>query len=370
MENIKPIEQLLSHIYKINEHYEEISKISGENFNIFNILKLTSDEVSHTKFIAMLINPEGEHCMNNLFLDLFLKTINIDESKMYDFSNAEVKTEYSFGNGQIDILIKTNKKKIIIENKIYAKDQDEQLKRYHDYDENAILLYLTLNGHEPSENSTGGNTLIKNKDYFCISYKDHILFWLESCIKETIKYPFLRETINQYILLIKQLTNQTRSKQMKNELIDLITKSDENFKAYSFLIDLKREDIYENILKNKVVPELKRIAQNYQLIFNICNDKKNILMYDYGFSFNKQEWNEISIEFYFNNNLSNLVYFIWNRSKGENSFKDALKNAKKMEKYNHWNRDVFINFYSNNDVTNEIENKIKELIQEIEKQIV
>ena len=150
MKDVNSVENLLFQAAKIGRNFDEIAKISGEKFNIFNILKLTSDEVSHSKFIAMLLNPKGDHCMNDLFLNLFLKTINNKECNLFDFSNAEVKTEYSFGNGQIDILINTNKKKIIIENKIYAKDQDKQLKRYHDFDKNAILLYLTLNGNEPS----------------------------------------------------------------------------------------------------------------------------------------------------------------------------------------------------------------------------
>ena len=258
MENIKYIEQFLSQICILNKHYEEISKLSGENFNIFNILNLTSDEVRHTKFIAMLLNPKGEHNMGNLFLNFFIKKIDIAEFRDIDISNSEVKAEYSFGNGQIDILITTNNKKIIIENKIYAKDQDKQLLRYHNFDKSAIILYLTPSGKEPDNNSTEG-TLALNKDYFCISYKKHILDWLEICIKETFNLPFLRETINQYILLVKQLTNQTRSEKMKEELAKIITKTDENLKAFFDIRKFEYEYIYNDIFKNKVIPELEAI---------------------------------------------------------------------------------------------------------------
>jgi hypothetical protein len=48
------IEFLLLEISSINKKYEEIFNFSGENFNVFNILGLTSDEISHSKIISTI----------------------------------------------------------------------------------------------------------------------------------------------------------------------------------------------------------------------------------------------------------------------------------------------------------------------------
>lgn len=45
-----------------------------------------------------------------------------------------------------------------------------------------------------------------------ISYEHHIINWLENCIKEVALLPTIRETIFQYLNLIKKLTLQLYSK--------------------------------------------------------------------------------------------------------------------------------------------------------------
>ena len=58
--------------------------------------------------------------------------------------------------GRLDIICQDrNSNKIIIENKIHAPDQINQLLRYHNYDKNATLIYLNLYGGEPTELSLG-----------------------------------------------------------------------------------------------------------------------------------------------------------------------------------------------------------------------
>jgi hypothetical protein len=226
-----------------------------------------------------------------------------------------------------------------------------------------MLLYLTLKEDDPNPKSTKG--LEKDKDYFCISYRDHILKWLEECRKEAVNSSFLRETISQYILLIKQLTGQVRSKQMSNEIVKAITKSEENFKAYWDIIELNRQEVIEHVFKDRVLPDLEKIAKAHGLEFSDCSDEFKILAEGYGFIFKKSEWEEIEINFYFFKNLSGLVYFIYNREK---NFKEAFQSKRSMEKYRNWdNRDVFAKLYCpGNDVIKEIDNKLAELKKEVE----
>jgi hypothetical protein len=109
---------------------------------------------------------------------------------------------------------------ICIENKIHAGDQEFQIKRYCSCKTaKNTVYYLTLTGEEPSEFSR--EELKSDDDYILISYKEHIQKWLELCLKEVVNFTNLRETINQYILLIKKLT-YTLNKEQQVELTSIM----------------------------------------------------------------------------------------------------------------------------------------------------
>lgn len=243
---------LLSQISAINKKYEKIADITGENFNIFKILRIEAEEVlTHSRFLCELLNPKGLHGKGNLFLILFLDGQKNDESqenaifvnklKDFDSNNCTVKSEVHVGfknveqteGGRIDILMKENNSKnaIIIENKIYAGDQPQQLVRYNNAYQNAPIFYLTLelDDSKPSKDSKGD--LIEGDNYKRISYKEDILDWLKICRKESVENPILREAITQYINLIKYLTRQTMNETMNEEVKKTILHSFENFES-------------------------------------------------------------------------------------------------------------------------------------------
>src|SRR5690606_1496424 len=108
--------------------------------------------------------------------------------------------------GRIDILIKYGNKYISIENKIFAADQKNQLERYFNFNLGYNrVIYLTLDGKAASNGSCGN---LKNEDYQCIRYNYHIKNWLEECLKYTTDQPILRESIKQYLIIVKKLTYQ------------------------------------------------------------------------------------------------------------------------------------------------------------------
>jgi len=230
---IETIQQFINQINEISCKYEEISKISGENFNVFRVIELTSEEVRlHSKFLAELLDPKGSHGQGNIFLDLFIQQLEI---KNINSENVKVYVEKHIGNktdttgGRIDILVEDDKKNtIIIENKIYADDQYKQLVRYHNYSNNNIF-YLNLYGIEPTKESCG--ELVLDKDFKVISYKKDIIVWLENCKKESASLPLLREGISHYINLIKFLTGQSNNSTMEKEIRDLIALTPQNIKT-------------------------------------------------------------------------------------------------------------------------------------------
>lgn len=226
------MQDLLNRISSIVQKFEQMDLDSGSRFNVFSILNLTTDEVRlHSKFIAELLNPNGSHGQGAVFLKIFVDEISVTEfscesASVYVEKRIE-KNEDSWG--YIDIFIDDYQgNSIIIENKIYAYDQKDQILRYYNFRKENVY-YLNLFGTEPSKESYGNLKI--NEHFKIISYKDHIISWLEKCRKEAVEIPLVREGISHYINLIKLLTGQSNSHAMEREIIDLITSSSQNLKS-------------------------------------------------------------------------------------------------------------------------------------------
>lgn len=232
----------LENLLLINKKYE-ILNTNNNNFNIFTILRKAHDEQNlHSKFITKLLENK---LYGKILCELFLEELSID----VEIKNYSITTEYYLENGRIDIFLviigEKQRKAIVIENKIYATDQEKQLVRYFQeinktYKAEEIeIVYLTLDGKEPSENSCGNLENIK-----IMSYKEDIFNWIENCIKEVAENPKMRETLIQYKDLIKELTNKGDEK-MNNELKEIILKKPDYLKT-AYLIP----DVLTNIKKD------------------------------------------------------------------------------------------------------------------------
>jgi hypothetical protein len=367
-------ELLLAQISNVRKRYEDIYKFSGEKFNIFNVLNLSGDEISHSRIIEELLNPNGTHGKDKKFLELFLKCIDIKE---FSINNVITETEKFIGyisddyasGGRIDIVI-TNEKgeQIVIENKIYANDEYNQLIRYHEHNKNAHLFYLTLSGRDPSEYSIGKNTDIP---YTPISYKKHILDWLELCKKESIDNPILRETLTQYIVLIKQLTGQARSEKMQEEYLDIIVKDADNLSA-AFYISQNINDIKLKVIKEKFIPLIEDLVKN-KLGLELKMDLGSSDRYG-GFSIMKRVWKKCKIEFGFDKtDFKDMFYAFSGRDISQelnNYFRSLNYKSDEswplyqyMDTYRHWGEEFFQKLYSDSsNISNVFENKIKELL--------
>lgn len=222
------MKEFFNSIRLILERNDELIKLKQESFNIFSILRNDSDEEHlHSRFLCELLDVNGSHLLGARFLRLFLNVLGVtkDEFELGDDAYVKVEKEKGTPNGRLDIYITNKRQAIIIENKIYANDQKGQLYRYYQYmrdtSSGGKLLYLTLDGKDADEESItkGEGKLQLGEGYFCISYQDEILEWLNDCFKESADAPTVRETIKQYILLIKKLTGQLSNKSMEKEMI-------------------------------------------------------------------------------------------------------------------------------------------------------
>ncbi|MDR1688285.1 MAG: PD-(D/E)XK nuclease family protein [Clostridiales bacterium] len=163
-----------------------------KKFNVFKAAKIYKAEEIITGIIAAFLNPRGEyHNYKELFLKLFIETLENASEKKFEISasdlqSADVQTEVSTAEGRrIDMVISTDRFFIPFEVKIWAKDQLRQIEDYYAFAESIrkgdvpAIFYLTADGHKPSKESLGNVSFEK---ICCISFRKHILPWLEKCI--------------------------------------------------------------------------------------------------------------------------------------------------------------------------------------------
>lgn len=374
------LEKLLSQVrVYVNEDKQRRAEAfrRGECYNVFNVLGVENQELSHSAFIAALLNPNGSHGMQDAFLKAFLNTIAHDGTQPeLGTAHAKVCTEYNIGTttdttgGRIDILITDRNDAdgtlgghaIIIENKIWAADQPNQLVRYHNFAPKATLLYLTLNGDEPSKLSKGTLT-----NYRCISYRSDIIGWLHQCAQLAFDKPRVRETILQYINLLQQLTNQNTMEQTKDQLIQLLTEKD-NFGSACAIADTMpaaKQYLVETTLREQLKDDR----------YEITDCKYGVGRYD-GICLRPQGWKHCYIKFEFESlyGTDDLCYGIVDEQgilkdqpslEGYEEKTDLWPVSKYMSQYRYWNNDTFHGIYSGA-VACEFKSCIAELLSLVE----
>lgn len=289
MNELKEFLDRFNDLLEKNNEIKEEERKKGNKFNIFNVLKLERKELIHSAFIAELLNPNGDHGMKDEFLKAFIKVLKIENLGLRTKS-AIIEKEKWVGKktktqgGIIDILITDNKRAVIIENKIYASDQDNQLLRYknyaqREYGENYRLYYLTLDCHEASDSSIGNYSSMSHNCYECISYDGEIYKWINICIELSTEKPLVHQTLIAYRDLLKQLTNQDDP--YHNKMLDLMI--DKKYAlAISEIFQLE-DDWFNALLAKYVFDKLEIYAKGKNLLFTY--DSSEACMW-----FNKEEW--------------------------------------------------------------------------------
>ncbi|MDR0828736.1 MAG: PD-(D/E)XK nuclease family protein [Prevotellaceae bacterium] len=271
----------------------------NNTFNVFSFsTKNPRREEFHSEILAMLLNPDGIHKQNNLYLDLFIDYLNKLRPKLKinkdDFINSEVSTEESLKHeekGRIDIFIKNKKsmKAIIIENKINnATDMDNQLGRYYNdiiaegYDVQCVV-YLTPNKNKTAPRTDNGdlNNKIVNIAAYTNKHNDNNLFngWLQSCIKKSEYNKDCFSFLYQYGKLLKQISNMATDRDIKDNFYEIINQKGglENAQAISkYLNELEiyRADIFIEKIGEYSIFQKKYRHTTWQWCFELNIDTK------------------------------------------------------------------------------------------------
>ena len=218
------IDGFLAVYHKIKEDNRNTSFLFNPLLKYFSI-----NETLHSYMLADLLNPNSDHGQGKLFLNSFLRKLEIFEPETGQWIITAEK-------GRIDILLKRENPHsvIIIENKSNnAVDQDHQLYRYwyqeiylikndelfavketyqsKDIQDKYKILYLPPNdSKEPNESSLTKpdyltDITLPNKiplDYKLITFNVFISDWLKECIKNLKAENYrLKQYLEQYIEL-------------------------------------------------------------------------------------------------------------------------------------------------------------------------
>jgi len=241
-------------------------KARGLNdYNMVNVVRKVNHEVGmHSNVIYSLIDPNGLHYQGDLFLNLFIKHVLkiTDFGTVYEVQAEEVTSSLD-KNKRIDFTIKSDKYFIGIEMKVNHHDSHHQLFDYEkDLREKAqetgakvVIFYLTKDGKEASLNSVNGIS------YEQISFKTHILNWIDVCQEEVKNITNLNEAFENYRTVVHKITKKYKSKVVQME--DFL-QEEENIK---FL-----QEIFE--IKNNVHEILgKKLFELFQNIDEFVNHK-------------------------------------------------------------------------------------------------
>ena len=279
-------EKLLKEAYEKSKDYlyEDSSR-----FNLLSIIEKDRDEAHiHSKVLYNLLSQNWGKIDKETFLTLFLKEIGIEDEIIYN-EKWEISREKVFDldtiKGRLDFEIKSKDYIYIIEMKIDAGDQPEQLMRYQKFAKEQHkkykIFYLTLDGHNASKKSVGeeDSEEIKKVEYTNISFKEEILNWLEKCL-DLVKGKENKSTcINQYIASINKILGEKNTKIKDNILkssediknaITIYKKLNENLQKVleSFFEELnkKLEDIGSKVIYNK------NYINNYYCAYRLDTD--------------------------------------------------------------------------------------------------
>ena len=261
---------------KITEFLLYLEKNSEKDFsrwltgvNIFEILGITSAEIRHSRILAWLLDPRESHNLGDKFFkkilmkvidnNLFFETIKPAEIILKDFSKAEV---YRESKSNIDVLYinKEHRINLVIENKTFTSDHDNQLRKYRRFIENSyadyrnIYIYLTPNGDEPIDADAE-----EKRFWRLLSYQD---------ISDILEELYVDEVDNEKVSYILKEYNDNIRRNILND-IELKELSAEIYFKYKEVLDL----IFENrpdtqMFREKLVGVLNDLNEQGSLIFD------------------------------------------------------------------------------------------------------
>ena len=227
---------------KINEEKEKLIPV----VNIINILGNTYYEVSNSSLLYNILKIKFKYDNKEInfakdFSEFIIKeklkndSVNINSSNINVYSEERPSIE---SRRRMDLFIQSDNFEIIIENKINAGDQEDQLQDYYSnrikenrtIEDNIFIVYLTRYGYKPSAFSINKKLIeeLENKNKICYLSHNDMAKWIEDKILNNKEYQFLKEKEFKliYSALIqiayneKFITKETEENKMEQKITE------------------------------------------------------------------------------------------------------------------------------------------------------
>ena len=219
-QRIRVYEELLTKVQPALASQRAQDDLRPPNFNIFFALGHAYREVAtHSAILAHLLDPAASHGQGTRFLSSFLKTLQRaadEQRKSFRLPQPDNRTRYKWNCrrevplpdlGQADIVLRGPGLLLIIENKIYAGDQENQLLRYWRYvKDNAtlpVLVYLTPDGRRPTAYSVGDDPEL-NEKLITLSYHGDVCKFIQETVTD-LQAVSVAEVLRQYLAVVQRL---------------------------------------------------------------------------------------------------------------------------------------------------------------------
>lgn len=283
-----------------------------KNPNIFQILRITKNEIRHSNFLSWLLDPNQSHKLGDIFLKRFLREVfssdkfgdldQVDVEGM-DLSKVEIQREWK----NIDILIKLENVVVCVENKVLSKEHSDQLRRYKEIIENQFpnhhqtFVFLTPEGNTSED---------------------------ESDTYEPISYEFIVESLDRIISVYGESLNE----QVKNYIKDYITIIKRELMGTDKLTELSKK-IYHNHkeLFDFIIDHKPDVLDGVKSIFEKQIQKRGWVLGSQGKSYLRFTTPKISELTYINQNSNGwrnkesfLFEFVLNPSKNRMNSKTVI----------------------------------------------
>lgn len=268
----------LEHLLESIDDIEERLKPWLTDTNIFKILKISSQEIRHSNFLAYLFNPSASHKINDTFLKEFLNhfyklnrylvqehtNLSIFDIFLGDFNDAIVYRELN----NIDLLIvsETNKLTLCIENKIFASESDHQLTKYREFvlknypDYQNLFIFLDPHGIGPTKDEWGS-----------ITY-DTIVDILRKILNKS-------ELDDKVYLLISDYVSMLKGDILMDDKLKMICQRIylEHQEALDLIFEAK-PDAY-SVLRSYLTEALGELSEDDKIVFDERNSNKRLLRF-------------------------------------------------------------------------------------------
>ena len=223
------------------------------------IVGISRREDIHSKFLVWLLNNSESHGLGDYpvkkFLDIVVKfskdklnensdLYNSIVTEDYEVKSVFVQREKDIKTGRLDIYIElalaiSDKQtkgenedlhlKLIIENKVDSKENDDQTERYYNYfsslKDNAVKIYIYLTPISTPDLKERGDPECVRNEFIQINYQSIVDFLIEPALKLNIT-EHTRNILNEYLKTLSQpLINNNKN---KNKMIMALSENEKN----------------------------------------------------------------------------------------------------------------------------------------------